>query len=63
MDVEEEVAVAGEELAVVPLAQVIFQRASEDELAAHQETLAGLDKAVKGQCIWTALTTPPAPVA
>jgi len=63
MDVEEEVAVAGEELAVVPLAQVIFQPASEDELAAHQETLAGLDKAVKGQCIWTALTTPPAPAA
>lgn len=63
MDVEEEVAVAGEELAVVPLAQVILQPASEEEVAAHQETLAGLDKAVKGQCIWTALTTPPAPAA
>ncbi|WP_348697879.1 DNA polymerase III subunit epsilon [Duganella fentianensis] len=63
MDVEEEVAVAGEELAVVPLAQVILQPASEEEVAAHQETLAGLDKAVKGQCIWTALTTPTAPVA
>ncbi len=60
MDVEEEVAVGGEELAAVPLAEVLFQPASEEELAAHQATLEGLDKAVKGQCIWTALTAPPA---
>jgi DNA polymerase-3 subunit epsilon len=60
MDVEEEVAVGGEELAAVPLAEVLFQPASEEELTAHRATLEGLDKAVKGQCIWTALSTPPA---
>ena len=36
------------------MADIIFLPASDDELAAHVEALAGLDKAVKGQCIWTA---------
>jgi DNA polymerase-3 subunit epsilon len=58
MDVEEEVVSGGELLAPVPLADIIFLPASADELAAHEATLAGLDKAVKGQCIWTAVTTP-----
>jgi len=44
----------------VPLADIIFLPASDDELAAHAATLAGLDKAVKGQCIWTATVTSPA---
>jgi DNA polymerase-3 subunit epsilon len=58
MDVEEEVVTGGELLAPVPLADIIFLPASADELAAHEATLAGLDKAVKGQCIWTATLAP-----
>ena len=54
MDIEEEVVVGGELLEAVPLAEIIFLPASDDELAAHEATLAGLDKAVKGQCIWHA---------
>ena len=63
MDVEEEVVNVGALLEPVALAEVIFMPASEEELAAHAETLAGLDKAVKGQCIWTASLNPPAPPA
>jgi DNA polymerase-3 subunit epsilon len=48
-------------LEIVPLAEVIFQSATPDELAAHEATIAGLDKAAKGQCIWSAVTAPPAP--
>jgi DNA polymerase-3 subunit epsilon len=58
MDVEEEVVTGGELLAPVPLADIIFLPASADELAAHEATLAGLDKAVKGQCIWTITLAP-----
>lgn len=54
MDVEEEVADSGVTLEIVPLAEVIFLPASPDELAEHEATLAGLDKAVKGACIWSA---------
>ncbi|OFA00899.1 DNA polymerase III subunit epsilon [Duganella sp. HH101] len=60
MDAEEEVVAGAELLEPVPLADIIFMPASEDELAAHAATLAGLDKAVKGQCIWTATMAPPA---
>jgi DNA polymerase-3 subunit epsilon len=58
MDVEEEVVSGAELLAPVPLAEIIFMPASAEELAAHEATLAGLDKAVKGQCIWTASMAP-----
>jgi len=54
MDVEEEVAVIDMSLEPIPLAEVIFLPASDEEIAAHEATLAGLDKAVKGQCVWTA---------
>jgi DNA polymerase-3 subunit epsilon len=60
MDVEEEVVPGSELLAPVPLADIIIVPASEDELREHAATLAGLDKAVKGQCIWTALSAPAA---
>ncbi|MTV40852.1 DNA polymerase III subunit epsilon [Duganella radicis] len=63
MDVEEEVVSVGDMLEPVAMAEIIFMPASQDELAAHAETLAGLDKAVKGQCIWTASLNPPAPPA
>ena len=60
MDVEEEVVVGSALLEPVPLADIILLPASDDELAAHAATLAGLDKAVKGQCIWTASLAPAA---
>ncbi|MGB9989689.1 DNA polymerase III subunit epsilon [Pseudoduganella rhizocola] len=52
MDIEEEVAVGGVELAQVALADILVVRASDAELAAHEDLLNGLDKAVKGTCIW-----------
>ncbi|MYM73552.1 DNA polymerase III subunit epsilon [Duganella sp. FT109W] len=61
MDVEEEVVNIGDLLEPVAMAEIIFMPASEEELAAHAATLAGLDKAVKGQCIWTASLNPPVP--
>ena len=60
MEEEVEVAADGGVLEIVPLAEVIFQSATADELAAHEATIAGLDKAAKGQCIWTAVTAAPA---
>jgi len=60
MDVEEAAPADGAVLDIVPLAAVIFQPASADEEEAHQASLAGLDKAAKGQCIWTAVTAAPA---
>jgi DNA polymerase-3 subunit epsilon len=60
MDVVEEVVAGGELLEPVPLADIIFQPAGADELAAHEEVLDGLDKAVKGSCIWRAAPALPA---
>lgn len=54
MDIEEEVSEGGASLEPIALADIIFQPASEEELAAHEANLAGLDKAVKGSCIWRA---------
>ena len=42
----------GEGLAMVALADVILLVASADELAAHEAVLGGLDKALKGSCVW-----------
>ncbi|KQQ40410.1 DNA polymerase III subunit epsilon [Duganella sp. Leaf126] len=61
MDVEEAKPTGGELLAPVAMADIIFLPATEEELAAHVEALAGLDKAVKGQCIWTAAMAPQLP--
>ncbi|MET0266824.1 MAG: DNA polymerase III subunit epsilon [Duganella sp.] len=61
MDVEEVVVVDNGALEQVPLADIILLSASPEELAAHAEALAGLDKAVKGQCIWSASLTPQLP--
>jgi DNA polymerase-3 subunit epsilon len=40
----------------VPLGEIIVVAASGDELAAHEEVLVGLDKGVKGNCVWRAYT-------
>ncbi len=55
MEVEVEAAGAGVHLEHVALADVIVQAASVDEIAAHEDLLNGLDKAVKGSCIWRAV--------
>ncbi|NHZ89647.1 DNA polymerase III subunit epsilon [Massilia sp. CCM 8733] len=52
MDVEEEAGGGGGLLEAVALAEVIVLAASADELAEHEGVLGGLDKAVKGNCIW-----------
>jgi DNA polymerase-3 subunit epsilon len=52
MDVEEEVTNTGELLEVVALADIIVVRAGADELAQHQDVLGGLDKQIKGSCVW-----------
>lgn len=35
-----------------PLADILVQAATEQELVAHQQLLADLDKAVRGKCVW-----------
>ncbi|RYE71575.1 MAG: DNA polymerase III subunit epsilon [Oxalobacteraceae bacterium] len=52
MDVEEETSSDGEALEIVPLGEIIVVAASSDELAEHDTVLAGLDKSVKGNCVW-----------
>ncbi len=52
MDIEEEVSDGGGLLEAVPLAEVLILAASADELVEHESVLGGLDKAVKGACIW-----------
>ncbi|MDQ1830189.1 DNA polymerase III subunit epsilon [Massilia scottii] len=52
MDEEDESAGSGGTLEAVALAEVIVLAASTDELAEHESVLGGLDKAVKGNCIW-----------
>ena len=52
MVVEEETTNDGEALEIVPLGEIIVVAASSDELAEHDTVLAGLDKSVKGNCVW-----------
>ncbi len=52
MDVAVETSSVGELVDAGPLGEIIVLAASADELGAHEELLAGLDKAVKGTCVW-----------
>ncbi len=52
MDVAVEASSVGEMLDAGPLGEIIVLAASSEELAVHEEVLAGLDKNVKGQCVW-----------
>jgi DNA polymerase-3 subunit epsilon len=52
MDLEEETSSEGGTLEVVALAEVTVLAASAEELAEHDALLGGLDKAVKGSCVW-----------
>ncbi|MGB7192893.1 MAG: DNA polymerase III subunit epsilon [Collimonas pratensis] len=50
----------GAALELLPLAEIVVRSASEEELAAHELLLNGLDKDAKGTCIWR--KTPAEPV-
>lgn len=52
MDMEEEATSVDGMLEAVPLAEIFVLAASADEVAEHESVLGGLDKAVKGQCVW-----------
>ncbi len=52
MDLEPEVGSEGVVLEVVAIAEVILQCANDDELAEHENVMNGLDKEVRGQCLW-----------
>ncbi|WP_313033575.1 DNA polymerase III subunit epsilon [Massilia alkalitolerans] len=52
MDVAVEASSGGELGDAGPLGEIVVVAASLDELAAHEEVLAGLDKNVKGSCLW-----------
>jgi DNA polymerase-3 subunit epsilon len=52
MDVAAEASAGGELVDAGPLGEIIVLAASSEELAAHEAVLAGLDKNVKGSCVW-----------
>src|SRR5476651_1923204 len=52
MELEVEESPDGAALETVALADVMVLAASADEAAAHEAVLGGLDKAVKGACVW-----------
>ncbi|NNG25827.1 DNA polymerase III subunit epsilon [Telluria aromaticivorans] len=52
MDVAAETNAGGELVEAGPLGEIIVVAASHEEEAAHELVLAGLDKNVKGSCIW-----------
>jgi DNA polymerase-3 subunit epsilon len=52
MDHEIETSIDGIELDAVPLSEIIVVAASADELSLHDNVLVGLDKGVKGDCVW-----------
>ena len=52
MDVEAEAASGGALVEAGPLGEILVLAPSLDELAAHDEVLAALDKGVKGECVW-----------
>ncbi|QOY92380.1 DNA polymerase III subunit epsilon [Massilia sp. UMI-21] len=52
MDVAVEASAGGELQDAGPLGDIIVLAANDEELAAHADVLAGLDKNVKGSCIW-----------
>lgn len=43
------------ELALTPLADIIVRPAGEEEIGLHEALLDGLDKQVKGACVWRAV--------
>ena len=58
MEADVDASALGAALEYVPLAAVMLLPADAAELLEHEATLTGLDKAVKGSCIWRAHATP-----
>jgi DNA polymerase III subunit epsilon len=54
MDLEPETTGEGAVLEVVAIAEVILLSANDDELAEHEIVMNGLDKEVRGSCLWRA---------
>jgi DNA polymerase-3 subunit epsilon len=52
MDMEEEITSEDGLLEAVPLAAILVLAAGAEDVAEHDKVLSGLDKAVKGECIW-----------
>src|SRR5437763_5443613 len=52
MDVEVETTSGGPLVEAGPLGEILVLSASADEVAAHDDVLAALDKGVKGECVW-----------
>ena len=52
MDHEVETSSDGVEFDSLPLGEIIVVAASADEIALHENVLVGLDKGVKGDCVW-----------
>jgi DNA polymerase-3 subunit epsilon len=52
MDVEIESSAGGILLDVAPLGEILVMKANTEEEAQHEKVLSGLDKAVKGTCVW-----------
>ena len=60
---EQSTIVVEREVAVRPLGELRIVIASDEELAAHERTLAAIDKASGKKTLWRALDAPPALVA
>jgi len=54
MDIVIENSAGGINIGEIALAEIIVLAASDEEHSAHKEVLDGLDKAVKGTCVWRA---------
>jgi DNA polymerase-3 subunit epsilon len=52
MEIAVEVSAATGPAEAGPLGEIVVLAASADELAAHDDLLAALDKGVKGECVW-----------
>jgi len=55
MEIEEPTRDANGEISIVAMADVIVLSATDEEIAAHEAILNGLDKQVKGTCVWRKL--------
>jgi len=52
MDDDEQASDGGDVLEAVALAEITVLKASIDEMVEHESVLGGIDKAIKGSCIW-----------
>lgn len=55
MEIDQPMLDANGEISIVAMADVIVLAATDEEIAAHEAILNGLDKQVKGACVWRKL--------